>query len=137
MHKTQKDLQDFHRDVMNDEIDLTPALRDVMLRADLIMEEACETVEAATGNKVDWFFIGNEPTAKPDFAKAIDGLCDLLYVTYGAAVRWGIDLEPFWDAVHASNMEKANGPMRSDGKRLKPEEWTPPDISGILEKLMA
>ena len=29
-------------------------------------------------------------------------------------------------------MAKAGGPLREDGKRLKPPGWTPPDIAGVL-----
>ncbi len=38
----------------------------------------------------------------------------------------------FWDEVHRSNMAKVGGPIRGDGKRLKPEGWTPPDVAGVL-----
>jgi predicted HAD superfamily Cof-like phosphohydrolase len=31
-------------------------------------------------------------------------------------------------------MAKASGPRRADGKVLKPEGWTPPDIVGVLER---
>jgi len=34
----------------------------------------------------------------------IDALCDLLYVTAGAPVEMGVELGPFFDEVHASNM---------------------------------
>jgi predicted HAD superfamily Cof-like phosphohydrolase len=29
-------------------------------------------------------------------------------------------------------MAKAGGPKRADGKQLKPEGWTPPDLAPIL-----
>jgi predicted HAD superfamily Cof-like phosphohydrolase len=90
------------------------------LRAELIREEARETVEAIE---------------RLDIVEAIDGMCDLLVVTYGTAVEWGIDLEPFFDEVHRTNMAKAGGPIRADGKQLKPEGWTPPDIAGILRRM--
>lgn len=44
----------------------------------------------------------------------------------------GIDLRPVWSEVHAANMRKTTGPVREDGKRLKPEGWQPPDIAGVL-----
>lgn len=65
----------------------------------------------------------------------IDGLCDLLCVVYGAAAEFGVDLAPFWDEVHRTNMAKAGGPLREDGKRLKPPGWVPPDIAGVLATL--
>lgn len=82
------------------------------IRYDLIREEAAEFKQACKDQ---------------DLLEAIDALCDLLYVTYGAAVAMGIDLEPFFEEVQRANMEKTNGPKREDGKQLKPEGWYPPD----------
>jgi predicted HAD superfamily Cof-like phosphohydrolase len=65
----------------------------------------------------------------------VDALCDLLYVTYGAAVDLGVDLQPFFAEVHRSNMAKVGGRKREDGKWLKPAGWTPPDIAGLLSRL--
>lgn len=67
-----------------------------------------------------------------DPAAMIDALCDILYVTYGAANELGVDLEPFFKEVHRSNMEKQGGLLREDGKILKPEGWVPPRIDEIL-----
>ena len=88
------------------------------LRRRLIAEEAKEFEEAAT---------------VPD---QIDALCDLLCVTYGAAVEMGIDLESFFELVHEANLRKVPGPVREDGKKLKPEGWKPPDIEGELHRLL-
>ena len=94
------------------------------LRANLIDEEAREYVDASDGQ---------------DMVEMIDALCDILYVTYGAASAMGIDLEPFFAEVHRTNMAKL-GPdgkpiLREDGKGLKPPGWTPPDIAGILKRV--
>jgi predicted HAD superfamily Cof-like phosphohydrolase len=122
MHNVQRDVSDFHREVVGIADPVTPAIRRPALRAELIREEARETVDAIeAGNLV----------------AAIDGFCDLLCVVYGAALEFGIDLEPFWDEVHRTNMAKAGGPLREDGKRLKPPGWTPPDIAGILRSMAA
>lgn len=67
-----------------------------------------------------------------DIPGIADGCADLIYVTIGTAVRYGIDLVPIWRAVQAANMTKANGPRRADGKILKPEGFKHPDIAGIL-----
>lgn len=94
-----------------------PAIRRPGLRAELIREEAEETCLAIE---------------QGDLIGAIDGLCDLLCVVHGAALEFGIDLAPFWDEVHRSNMTKVGGPVRKDGKVLKPAGWTPPDIARVL-----
>lgn len=36
----------------------------------------------------------------------IDALCDILYFTFGTAVCMGIDIQPFFEEVHRSNMSK-------------------------------
>jgi predicted HAD superfamily Cof-like phosphohydrolase len=87
------------------------------LRVKLIKEEAQEFADA-------WF--------ARDAAEMVDALCDILYVTYGAANELGVDLEPFFREVHRSNMEKEGGSLRSDGKIMKPKNWLPPRIKAIL-----
>lgn len=62
-----------------------------------------------------------------------DAIADLLYVVYGAAICHGLDMEPIFEEVHRSNMQKLNGPKRADGKQLKPEGWKPPDIYSQVE----
>lgn len=61
-----------------------------------------------------------------------DAICDLLYVVYGAATSVGIDIEPLFAEVHRSNMQKLNGPIRADGKQLKPDNWQPPNLKQLI-----
>lgn len=63
-----------------------------------------------------------------------DALGDLLYVIYGAAVSYGIDLEPIFEEIHRSNMSKggARPTCRADGKVSKGEQYEPPRIAEIL-----
>ena len=61
-----------------------------------------------------------------------DALADIDYVVQGAALTFGIPHDAVFDEVHRSNMAKVGGPVRADGKKLKPEGWTPPDIAGVL-----
>lgn len=133
MHKAQSDVAEFHSKVLKREDPTTPAIRRPELRAELILEEAFETVEKLTGREINWNW--GPLVCEPNLIEAIDGLIDLLYVTYGTGGEMGIDLEPFWDEVHAANMRKANGPVREDGKQLKPDDWVAPDIAGVLAKV--
>jgi hypothetical protein len=48
----------------------------------------------------------------------------------------GLDLRPFFTMVHHANMLKTTGPIREDGKRLKPEGWMAPDIIGLYKKTL-
>lgn len=67
-----------------------------------------------------------------DFPEAIDALADMLYVIIGTFQSFGVDAQTVFNEVHRANMLKLIGPKREDGKQLKPEGWTPPDIAGIL-----
>lgn len=105
-----------------EEVSLGPAIRDPDLRASLIEEEARETVEAIRAG---------------DLVEAVDGLCDLLYVIYGAAVSFGIDLDPFFDEVDYSNESKLveGAEFRADGKLYKSPRFKPPRIAAMLKAL--
>jgi predicted HAD superfamily Cof-like phosphohydrolase len=118
MDRTQVLVQQFHRAV-GLSIGTSPQIQDGDLRAALIEEESTETTMAIR---------------RHDFLAAIDGLCDVLYVVYGTAVSFGIDLEPFFELVHEANMKKVGGPIRADGKRLKPAGWKQPDLATELER---
>ena len=81
-------------------------------------------------------------------------LADIVYVAYGTAVAYGIDLDGVLAEVHHANMSKsdpcvgmgtdlthANCECRgtgrvvrldSDGRVIKPEGWEPPDIEAAM-----
>jgi predicted HAD superfamily Cof-like phosphohydrolase len=150
MNPYQLEVAEFHR-ANGQPIGHFPAIRDRDLRAKLIMEEAVETVAAMgysayasvqepgapgqTATRHVGFFAKSHNT--PQFTEAVDGLCDLLYVTFGTAVAWGIDIDPFFAEVQRANMTKLGGGKRADGKVLKPAGWTPPDHAPILARQMA
>lgn len=116
-HEVQRDVEDFHRALGLPTHD-TPAIRRPELRAELIREEAEETVAAIL---------------RGDLIEALDGCCDLLAVVYGTFAEFGVDAAPFWDEVHRTNMAKVGGPVREDGKRLKPFGWRRPQIQRVLQ----
>jgi predicted HAD superfamily Cof-like phosphohydrolase len=72
-----------------------------------------------------------------DIIEIADALADIIYIACGTAASYGIPLDKVFEEVHRSNMAKLvdGKPIyREDGKVLKPEGWTPPDIDGVLEK---
>lgn len=91
------------------------------LRVDLLVEEVDEFREA---------------TEECDAVGIADALADIVYVAYGAALTYGIDLDAVIREVHRSNVSKlgADGrPVRrEDGKILKPSTYRPPNIPAVL-----
>ena len=92
------------------------------LRQSLLEEEVKELLEAK--NIID----------------VADAIVDILYITYGTAHEYGIAdrLILLFDEIHKSNMTKV-GPdgkalFRRDGKVLKPETYTEPNLRPILER---
>ena len=72
---------------------------------------------------------------KDDLENIAKELADIIYIVCGTAVSYGIPLDRVFDEVHRSNMAKlvdGKPVRRDDGKILKPEGWTPPDIKSIL-----
>lgn len=73
-----------------------------------------------------------------DLAEIADALADLIYVVYGAAIEHGINLDEVIDEVHQSNLSKLHHETgepiyREDGKVLKGENYTPPDVLKVLK----
>ena len=87
------------------------------LRVQMLIEECDELCDALDSYSL------------PAIAKE---LCDVLYVVYGTALTYGLDLEPLFQAVHVNNMTKATGAVRADGKRLKPADYQPVDLAPVL-----
>lgn len=72
-----------------------------------------------------------------DFVEIADALADIIYIACGTAASYGIPLNEIFEEVHRSNMAKLvdGKPLkRADGKIIKPEGWTPPDIEGVIKK---
>ena len=128
-----------------------PGLARVKLRRELVDEE-CDRELAQSLNKLELFAasfgaehlsftqrrFANGDDAQNEFRRLMsdvaDGIVDSIYVLIGMGGEMGLDLSEVWRRVHVANMAKAGGPVREDGKRLKPEGWTPPDVEGAIFK---
>jgi predicted HAD superfamily Cof-like phosphohydrolase len=93
------------------------------LYVDLIIEEFKELM-AAYGNR--------------DKVEIADACADLKWVVEGLEHSLNIPQQEVWDEVARSNLAKISPSgkveKREDGKVLKPEGWTPPNIKAILRK---
>ena len=70
--------------------------------------------------------------------EVLDALTDILVVTIGAIHSAGFDAEGAWNEVMRTNFAKIDADTgkvrkREDGKVLKPEGWTPPELSQFLK----
>ncbi len=64
-------------------------------------------------------------------ASQADALIDCYYYSLNAAAKKGVNLSKVFKVVHQANMnKKIKGKFikREDGKIMKPDGWTPPDI---------
>lgn len=72
-----------------------------------------------------------------DIVAAADALADILYVTYGAAHAFGIDVDACFAEVQRSNMSKLGEDgkpiYREDGKVLKGPNYSEPDLKSVLQ----
>ena len=111
-----------------------------VLRAKLIVEEALETVRAlgvrvqAGSGSLDMDTLVFEAAGSVDVEGVADGCADISVVTIGTLVAFGIDDDSLLEEVDRANLRKF-GPgahVRADGKWMKPPDWSPPDIAGVL-----
>lgn len=95
-----------------------PDVDTVNLRVDLIEEEVQELKDAI-------YNVG-------DMNLVADALADILYVVYGAAHAFGIDIDNCFREVHVSNMSKLGEDgkpiYREDGKVVKGPNYRPPNL---------
>ena len=93
------------------------------LYRDLISEESTEL---------------NAAVAQGDRVEELDALIDILVVTVGAIHSMGADAEGAWNEVMRTNLAKIDpitGKVRKreDGKVLKPEGWSSPELAQFLK----
>jgi predicted HAD superfamily Cof-like phosphohydrolase len=73
-----------------------------------------------------------------DRVEQLDALLDFIVVTTGAIHSAGFDGEGGWKEVMKTNfakIDKKTGKVRKreDGKVLKPQGWTPPDLTSFVK----
>ena len=79
-----------------------------------------------------------EQVGEADPVETLDALLDIIVVTIGAIHSAGMDAEGGWKEVMSTNfakIDKETGKVRKreDGKVLKPQGWTPPDLKPYVK----
>ena len=73
-----------------------------------------------------------------DLVEIADACADLKWVIEGLEHTLNIPQQEVWDEVARSNLAKISEDgkvhKREDGKVLKPEGWTPPNIKDIIKE---
>ena len=99
-----------------------PSEKIVQLRYDLIKEELDEFAQAIKDKNL---------------VEVADSLTDILYVTYGAGIAFGIDLDKCFDEVQRSNMSKLGEdgkPIYNDKRKvMKGPNYFQPDLSKFIK----
>lgn len=119
MSPEQEMVRDFHQ-MCGQAVQPSPTVAswdDRDLRIALVQEECGELEEA--------LYIG-------DLTMIAQELADVLYVVYGTAVTYGIDLAPVFAEVHRANMSKREGTRRADGKWVK-GTYSPAQLRPLLD----
>jgi predicted HAD superfamily Cof-like phosphohydrolase len=80
----------------------------------------------------------NELKDADNQVEELDALIDILVVTIGAIHSMGADGEGAWREVMRTNFAKIDPTTgkvrkREDGKVLKPEGWTPPNLKPFVQ----
>jgi NTP pyrophosphatase (non-canonical NTP hydrolase) len=125
-------LAEFH-DALGDE----PGRGNAALRLTLHEEEHDELLDELARCR---FGIGvREPKADEDVdrGKLARELADVVYLAFGTAHAFAIDLDVALEEIHRAAMSKldpATMVVREDGKILKPKGFEPPDMSAAIRR---
>jgi len=73
-----------------------------------------------------------------DNVEQLDACMDMIWVILGYCYMKGFNVKGAWDEVSRSNLSKINPETgkvfkRQDGKVLKPDGWTPPQLEQFTE----
>lgn len=99
-----------------------------LMRETILLEEATEYHEA--------LYLPRGKAHRNRLTEIADALGDIVYIAYGTALEYGIDLDAVIAEIHRSNMTKLgeNGlPIyRPDGKVAKGPNYDPPKLKEVL-----
>jgi predicted HAD superfamily Cof-like phosphohydrolase len=97
-------------------------------RRRLLEEEVAEAAQASAAVQLD-----PSPRRLAELARE---LADVVYVAYGTAITYGIDLDAVLAEIHRAIMSKLDEdgrPIFRDGKVQKGPNFRPPDLAPLFE----
>jgi predicted HAD superfamily Cof-like phosphohydrolase len=123
------------------DLDAPVTERLIKLRDNLIEEEIEELDEETVTRETDINSVFYDvPLSYADkiTPNMIKELADVLYVVYGFAATFGINIDTAFNRVHESNMSKLGEDgkpiYREDGKALKGPNYKPPIMEDLVPK---
>ena len=140
----QQMVQEFHRVFGCSVDDLSEETKKARLT--LIEEEYGEMLQELVDYESDLVGVDKEGfflyplRSDVDREKLAKEMADLVYVIYGSAIAWGIDLDKAVELVHESNMSKVwpDGKPRyrpQDGKVMKPPTYIAPIMTSAVKEI--
>lgn len=100
-----------------------------------LIKEEYDELQVAQGINLET----GEQVNPADPGETLDALIDILVVTIGAIHSAGMNAEGAWKEVMMTNFAKIDNETgkvrkREDGKVLKPQGWTPPNLEPFIKK---
>jgi len=101
-----------------------------------LIKEEFDELQVAQGIDLET----GEQVGPVDKVETLDALLDIIVVTIGAIHSAGMNAEGGWKEVMNTNfakIDKETGKVRKreDGKVLKPQGWTPPNLEPYVKKI--
>lgn len=152
MHSQQQQVREFMelgQQTTNDKFtEIT--VEDIKLSYKLVKEEVVDELLPALEKLIDaseeFEMHSERPSVKDEgvkmtYVELMDAVADSLYVILGIPVRLGIDVVPYFEEAHRSNMTKfveaTDGNFypikRDDGKTMKPASYSEADFKTLIE----
>jgi len=136
---TREELVTSFHEAMKIDVGSKPRQSLIQLREQLLLEECNEVCQEL--NKMEMTVVQGKPPSKQDWADLLKELCDLQYVLSGTIISFkelnDVDFDEAFELVHYSNMSKLDDEgspaYREDGKVTKGPNYTPPDLTELLD----
>ena len=124
----QRDVHEFLLKHLGAQPNGWPNKTDVLNKWRLIQEEF-EELTAALDIDLD----GEGQGQAVDITEVVKEICDLLYVIFNLCEELELDIQPFFDEVHRSNMTKTPAALSPNKKVQKGPDYRPPRIAEMLD----